>query len=227
MYVCQTCNKKYENKNAFLGHCSSHKRSANYSESRKTEKGEEKKAKLAKQKIEGYCCSFCNKRFEKFQSVGRHSLLCTLNPKFKERIENIKKIGKTRNADPEFKKKLSKAVSIAVNKKVAEGTWHTSLKRTMYYDYKDIKVHGSWELKYVQWLDKNNISWRKVSEHFRYIFEGKERRYTPDFYLIDENCYIEVKGYETAKDQSKWEQFPKGLRLKVLKKEQLIELGIL
>lgn len=50
-------------------------------------------------------------------------------------------------------------------------------------------------------------------------------KYTPDFYLPDLDLYIEVKGYETDKDRSKWSQFTNNLE--VWNKSKLIELGIL
>ena len=48
--------------------------------------------------------------------------------------------------------------------------------------------------------------------------------YKPDFYLVDENLYIEVKGYETDLDHDKWSQFPH--QLKVLRGKDLLEMGL-
>ena len=45
---------------------------------------------------------------------------------------------------------------------------------------------------------------------------NSQRYYTPDFYLPDEDIYIEIKGYKTIKDEAKWSQFPIDKRLKVL-----------
>lgn len=33
------------------------------------------------------------------------------------------------------------------------------------------------------------------------------------FYLINEDLYIEIKGYETSKDEAKWSQFSKKLKI--------------
>ena len=117
-------------------------------------------------------------------------------------------------------------ISATINNKVAEGTWHASLARNMHYTYNGIDLHGTWELKYAEWLDLNNIAWRRPSESFTYTFEGAEHKYTPDFYLIDSNTYIEIKGYKTDKDQAKWEQFPKDLSLNVFMEEDLLKLGL-
>lgn len=163
-------------------------------------------------------------------SCIQHEIRCKEN---KHRIviseegrKKLSELNKEKYKNPLELEKLSKAVSKAVRKKVIEGTWHTSLKNTSRFEYKGIKVHGTWELEYVKWLDKNNIKWRRVTESFKYTLDSKERRYTPDFYLIEEKCYIEVKGYETEKDKAKWECFPKGLKLVVLKKNDLIKLGV-
>lgn len=82
-------------------------------------------------------------------------------------------------------------------------------------------LHGSWELKYAQYLDEHRIKWIRNKDSFSYEFEGKERKYTPDFYLIDSDEYIEVKGYKTAKDLAKWDQFPPHRKLTVLMKAEL------
>ena len=45
---------------------------------------------------------------------------------------------------------------------------------------------------------------RLEEEEFYYEWDGKLRRYYPDFYLPDYNFYIEVKGYERDRDLEKW-----------------------
>lgn len=117
--------------------------------------------------------------------------------------------------------------SITINLKVKAGTWHTSLAKHMHIDYNGIDLHGSWELKYAQYLDANNIKWIRNKDSFTYFYNEKERRYTPDFYLIDSDEYVEVKGYKTEKDEAKWSQFPKHRKLTILMFEQLKDLEIL
>lgn len=95
------------------------------------------------------------------------------------------------------------------------------------YIYNGIKLLGSWELKFAVWCDKNNIKWIKNKDQFKYILDGKEHIYFPDFYLLDTNEYIEIKGFETDRDTLKWSQFPKDKKLKILKFKELQELGIL
>jgi hypothetical protein len=44
-------------------------------------------------------------------------------------------------------------------------------------------------------------------ESFPYTFEGRERRWIPDFRLVS-GTYLEIKGYVTAQVQAKFEAFP-------------------
>jgi hypothetical protein len=63
-----------------------------------------------------------------------------------------------------------------------------------------VRVDGTWELEVAQYLDRCGVKWKRNKNRFAYNFEGKERFYTPDFYIEDLDLYIEVKGYETEKD---------------------------
>lgn len=126
----------------------------------------------------------------------------------------------------EWNKENGKRVSETINRKVKEGTWHTSLAKHMHVDYNGIDLHGTWELLYARYLDANNIKWIRNKDSFEYTFDGKQRRYTPDFYLIEDDVYIEIKGYKTEKDDAKWSQFPSHRKLIVLMKEELTQLGI-
>lgn len=127
----------------------------------------------------------------------------------------------------EWNEENGKRISKTIKKKVNEGTWHTSLAKHMHIDYNGNDLHGSWELVYAKYLDKNNIKWIRNTDSFSYEFEGKQRRYTPDFYLIETDEYIEIKGYKTDKDTAKWAQFPSHRKLIVLMKEKLKQLGII
>lgn len=117
-----------------------------------------------------------------------------------------------------------KRVSEAVNKLVEAGEWHTSLAKNMRYEYNGVILHGTWELRYAQFLTSVGTEWVRTKDRFSYEFEGKIRRYTPDFYLPQTNEYIEIKGFTTAKDIAKWDQFPANKKLIVLNKEKLEQL---
>lgn len=120
-----------------------------------------------------------------------------------------------------------------VNNKIEKDAWHYSFSKVRTHKFiskfaGEVNVMGKWELEYAQYLDDNNIKWRRPKEKFYYEFSELKSGcgyYTPDFYLIDESIYIEIKGYETDKDRAKWEWFPKDQKHKILKYSDLKELG--
>ncbi|MCK9575809.1 MAG: hypothetical protein WC979_00750 [Candidatus Pacearchaeota archaeon] len=120
---------------------------------------------------------------------------------------------------------ISKVVAESVLTKVKNGTWHLSFAHSRIIEYNGIKFHGSWEVAYAKYLDANNIKWRRPTERFEYYFENKKRHYTPDFYLIDEKKYIEIKGYPTDKDRAKWQNFP--LDLQIILGKELFEMKLI
>lgn len=82
------------------------------------------------------------------------------------------------------------------------------------------KCLGKWEFLVVEYLNKSGIKWtNKIDENFQYFWNGSYHRYFPDFYLVDYDVYVEVKGYERDRDRSKWKNFNK--KLIVIKKPQI------
>ena len=129
--------------------------------------------------------------------------------------------------NPSTKKENREKIQQTVLKKVLEGSWH--FKRSLYhnikkYEYNGIILFGNYEYQYAKYLDEKGIKWEKPVETFEYIWNGKTHRYLPDFYLIETEEYVEIKGIETEKDRAKWSQFPK--KLKVLKRKDLRKLGL-
>lgn len=124
--------------------------------------------------------------------------------------------------NPNSRKKLSETCL----RKSKEGTWHTSLAKSMHINYNGVDLHGSWEFKYAKFLDFNNIRWERCKDRFPYTYKNKLHYYTPDFYLPEDDKYIEIKGYITDKDYAKWKQIPKNISFEVLTRKDLILLGI-
>lgn len=150
-----------------------------------------------------------------------HVPFCEMNPKLSQNKLSVQngRIGKKLSA--ETRKKISdKAFA-----KIKQGTWHNSFSRSRTHEYNGIKFYGRWELAYAKFLDINGKKWRRPDEKFQYEFEGKMRNYTPDFFVEDENAFIEIKGYPTAKDIAKWNAFPHKLR--VIFGKELYELGLI
>ena len=89
-----------------------------------------------------------------------------------------------------------------------------------------IRLRSSYEFAYAQYLDQNNIPWYYEFKTFE-LSEGMT--YTPDFFLLDQNKYVEIKGYMYLKHQLKIEKFIKeyNLNFEILNYIKLKEINIL
>jgi len=105
--------------------------------------------------------------------------------------------------------------------------------KTKWYNYKDIKVQGTFELRTCKILDelksKNIIKeWEYTKDRFTYIgLDNKEHSYLVDFKVFKYDntfYYLEVKGYEHENDKLKWEAVRNaGYELKVWFINDIIE----
>jgi len=71
--------------------------------------------------------------------------------------------------------------------------------------YKKILMRSSWEMAYAKYLDKLGIKWLYESK----TFDLGDCTYTPDFYLPEQNKYIEIKGWWRNNDKRKFKLFIK------------------
>ncbi len=134
----------------------------------------------------------------------------------KKLSESTKNLNQVRWSDPNNKIKQSVSMKRAVEK-FPESYTSSNRGRTKQIEYKGIKFQGSWELDFYKWCENNTVLCIRNTEGFRYTWKG-ERTYFPDFYLPEQDTYVEVKGYKTDRDTAKWNQFPKRL-LKILKED--------
>lgn len=212
MLKCKYCQKECKNKKSLIQHEIRCKYNPNRILSYFMDKENQKKLiNLRKEK------GFQN-QYSKAKTLGLPKPICSNETKKKLSIAVI-------NRPKEFTQAIGQKISQTIRKKVEHGEWHTSLSKKMHYNYKGEDLHGKWELAYAKWLDKQNIKWIRNKKQFNYIFENKQHKYTPDFYLPQTNEYIEIKGYETDKDRAKWIQFPE--TLKILKFKDLKQLNII
>lgn len=131
---------------------------------------------------------------------------------------NVTGRASTKEKEKERRRKLSKnAGGYRKGGGRSNGCWYESPTAG------EVWLDSSYELAYAKWLDENKIKWERNTEKFGYLYEGDEKNYIPDFYLVDEDKYIEIKGFETEKDRAKWRDFPH--EIEVLKKEDLLEMG--
>jgi len=95
-------------------------------------------------------------------------------------------------------------------------------KWTDTYEY----LQSSLEFLYYDYLTKNNIRWIRPKP-FKYILNGTNHLYFPDFYLLNSKEYIEIKGYMWEKDKLKMktvkEQYSNETFL-LFKKKDLLQL---
>ena len=100
----------------------------------------------------------------------------------------------------------------AILKRYADG-WEPVCGRAKKYRYcstvaGNISVDGTWELIVAKYLDRLGVNWSRNKIRFPYVnLKGTKSTYQPDFFVSDWNTFIEVKGYETALDRCKWDQF--------------------
>ena len=92
--------------------------------------------------------------------------------------------------------------------------------------YKDICMRSSWEVAFAKYLDTQQYHWLYEPK----VFELSTRQtYTPDFFIIEKNEWIEIKGYYSEKNKQKINLFLKeyDINFKLLREEDLKKLGIL
>lgn len=88
-----------------------------------------------------------------------------------------------------------------------------------------IPCQGGYEVKTVQYFNNNQIDFEAQSKVFM-MPNGKT--YRPDFYLSEQDKWIEVKGYMRKDAQEKWEWFHEVYpNSELWDKKKLKELGIL
>lgn len=143
----------------------------------------------------------------------------TLSNEHKESIKNAligKSTGKANSKEAEELRKQKISSTMKSNPKAGGLRVGSGRGIKIWYDSPIaglVYLRSSYEIKYAKWLDDNNIKWIGNKEAFEYVYEGITRKYYPDFYLIDENTYIEIKGFRTQKDLAKWESFPHKLKI--------------
>jgi hypothetical protein len=119
-----------------------------------------------------------------------------------------------------------KKKTTATKKKTTKKATYKNSKRCVYISESAgrVELDSTWELEYAKYLDKNKIKWKRNLIKFPYRYNKRISYYVPDFFLVKEDIYIEVKGFETERDEAKWKDFP--YKLKVLRREDLLALGL-
>ena len=141
----------------------------------------------------------------------------TMSESTKNKLSNAK-IGKLWNKEQKILHSIK--MKNVVKSNPESYTKNNVVGRVKNIEYKGVKLKGSWELLFAQWLDKNSIEWKHEAKAFEYEWNGS-RLYFPDFYLPQLDLYVEVKGYETERDRQKWKVVP---NLLVIKKKEIEQI---
>ena len=195
-------------------------------------------------------CKHCGKECISLNSLMNHERLCKENPnkqesswiKYNKTREPINQFIKAKQGgyeiivSEETRKKISlnwlgkhhkietkELIQNTIDDKIKNNKWHNSFGIKI--KYKNDYFDSSWEVKFVKYLDLNNIKWERPKNSFNYYWNGSNHKYYPDIYLPDYNLYIEIKGIPTERDYAKWEQFTE--QLDIYDNEDLYNLGII
>lgn len=191
---CERCGKDHDGTFASGRFCSIH--CAN-SKPMTTETKEKISNTLSLPKII-VACKWCN---TKFSTLSKTNLYCSRSC-FQRHRWTI----------PEYREKMMKVMRQFGGPRLRGG-------RSKFQDWYESPTAGrvflqsTYELEYAKRLDSQGISWVRNKKKFPYVFEGKLKNYYPDFYLVDEDVYVEVKGYQTERDLAKWKHFPYKLKI--------------
>jgi hypothetical protein len=154
------------------------------------------------------------------------------------RPEIRKKVSVTRTAlmqDSTFRKKFVQG-SIDAWRRGSYNVVNDANCKCKWYTYihssgKEYRVQGTWELKFIEWLDQNNLTFDCHKGRLDYVDDhGIKRSYYPDFFVYEWNSYIDPKADHWYKKQYRKfellnEQHP-DKNIQVLTKQKLTDLGI-
>jgi hypothetical protein len=168
-----------------------------------------------------FICQFCGSERKNHNSWRNHERCCPSNPdrnykngmtgkKGSNQFTYAKKHGLpvpkgTMYGKPgSFTgKKHSKASKEIISEKLS---LNNKGGRSKWFEVNKIKVQGTWERDIAEVLTEKKIEWIKPStkkHSFKYKMDNKLRTYTPDFFLVKEKIYLEVKGYWWGNDKEK------------------------
>lgn len=189
---CKFCNKECKNENSLRNH----ERLCNLNPKRQTIKSN---FITYNEKVKNGLVTKENKnQHVKAKLEGRKIIISD------ETRKKLSKSNKGNKLNEEQRLKHKKAMKNAVLKNPESYTASNVSGRTPIIEYNGFKLKGTWELEVAKWLDKNNIKWTNKIKPFEYKWENSTHLYFPDFYLIEFDRYIEVKGFERERDRCKW-----------------------
>lgn len=240
MYKCNQCDKEFLSERQLAGHIGSLIRKGTHVKTYKKNNKIKEEWKINDKK---YKCPYCNLDFPKAgisshiwrkheaginhdtkSSVGKKGSPSWNKGLTKETDDRIKKIGETYKQGilngtiiPSF---LGKKHSIETRKKLSltSGGYRKGSGLGKHGWYKGYWCDSSYELAWVIYNLEHGIKFERNRNGFEYEWEGKIRKYYPDF-LLDDGTFIEIKGYEREQTFHKYNAIKN--KLVILKKTDL------
>lgn len=189
-----------------------------------------------------YICSECQeiKTIRKDKYFKRKYRYCSdCYQKSPERKVTAQKVVKNRRSfdgenNPNFHGKIEKTCKCGIKFQVVKSREHTAKycsyecaaayrpHAVKHCNYKGINFRSSWEMLFAQFLDSQNIAWEYESE----VFQTSFGKYVPDFWVMDWNSFVEIKGYFRDDAKQKFEEFSKNNPVILGDKKYLKNLGI-
>lgn len=191
---CKFCNKECKNNNSLRNHERCCKQNPEYDANK-------------------YICRFCGRGFALISRYHLHEECCKLNPNripcrtawskgltvatdYRiQRLANHVKDYYTNHPGTFSGKKHSTDTKLKISEKMKGNSNNNPNKtgRGRKGWYKNFFCSSTYELAFVIYCLDNCIPIRRCVDRYRYVFEGKQHWYYPDF--IINNTIIEIKGY--------------------------------
>ena len=105
--------------------------------------------------------------------------------------------------------------------------YNTHWGKGAYYDTPNqskVWMRSGWEVKTADYLTENNVDWYY---EYEWLVIGEGKRYLPDFFLPEHNCYVEVKGRKKERDMEKFMLAKEKYEVLLWDGEELLRLGII
>ena len=184
--------------------------------------GEDEAAKLKKESSERFVGDG-NPFFNKKHSDNTKSLMKADTEKNRNKKKALSELRKGKSLEEQYGEERAHSIK----EKLISSTHQKAIFNGYVREkYKGYFFRSSWESKVAKYFDDNNIEWIYESMGFKL----KKTTYFPDFYLCDEDKWIEVKGYWYEGRKDKFEQFKQmypDIKIEVWDKEKLKSLKII
>ena len=202
MFICKHCGKECKNKNSLVQH--------------------EIRCKLNPNKLNLEYLENVRLKIKREKGKGKNQYTKgTAKPLSKETRYKIGNAWRGKQLSDEMKKHISEGMQKAIKNNPTSYSSQNVNGRVKKYQYNNIELDGLWEVEVAKYLDSLNIKWNKPNKGFNYEWNNSNHVYFPDFYLIDYNLYIEVKGYIRERDYKKWNAIP---NLIIIKQKEIKEI---